>query len=114
MANKQKVKELVKKEGEKILWCGLGVAIGVGGVIAAYKFGTKEFPYKTYVHSNNREYIKAMRDYFAWNEGKQFAGANISTGLTDADVREKINRILGGEDSGNYLYAMVIERIKKE
>lgn len=114
MTTKDKVQKFVKDNKGKIIAgaCVIGGAIiGAIGMKAYENRGT--LPYKTVVGSDDKEFITGVTEMFNWGGGKPFDGARIGWGLTDTQVREGVDSLVG-EDSGDYLYSMMIERIKKD
>jgi hypothetical protein len=113
MANK--VVGFVKKHKKELL-IGAGVlTVGiVGGVLGGKFISYKlKYPHEVRIKSDNKDYIAALKDYVCWNEGMKFDDAYIGYGLTSSDVTEKVSELVN-DGSGDYLYGMLVERIKND
>ena len=112
MANKQKVRNFIKEHVPEIMVLG---SMAVGVIAGATWMGVRlsdPMPHKVIVKSDSKEFIDALRMYMGWNGGKRFESSHVGFGLTDTEVRDFIDGRLG-EKSSEYLYGVMIEKIKK-
>lgn len=113
MTKKEKILNFVKTHEKEIL-IGVGVVVCGGLLGGTIKHGrmSAKLPYKTVVRSNSKDYIQHLNGMVNWRAGEQFDGGYIGYGLTDINVKDRISELLG-DGSEDYLYSMLIERIKK-
>lgn len=107
----QKAKEFVKEHKKEIL-IGFGsAALAVGGARIIGKLPNK-YPYKLLIESDNKDYIDGLKGYVDWGSKVKMDSAAIGYGRTANEIQERVTEFLG-ENADEYLYCMVIEKMKK-
>lgn len=109
----QKVKNFIAKHKVDIAYFG-GLTVGVfGSYIISSRIMSGKNKYATTVRSDNKEYIDGLTDFFNNNPGKTYTGAVIAMDKTAAEIGNVVIDFIGKVDSDEYLYDMILEKIKK-
>lgn len=115
MLKKEQVKEFIKEHKKEILISGCTMVGGVIlGKICRNNKNKPKLNHTVIVKTNSKEFSDALTEMIDWGSDVHTDGAYVAWGHTKDMIHEKVSELLAEDDSGKYLYSMVLERIDKD
>ena len=115
MSKKEQVKEFIKEHKKEILIGGCTIVGGVMlGKICSDNKSKPKLDHKVVIKTNSKEFSDTLTEMIKWGSGVPTDGAWIAWDCTKDMIDEKVSEFLSEDDSGKYLYSMVLERIDKD